>query len=162
MKKWLERMLVIAVLGVLGLLTLWMQFGIIEDKGPQVLRARERHDPDYYIENFNAVGLDEQGNRQYVLEATRAVHYPDDGTSLLDNPHLIEYLPGEAPRHTYAESGWVSADGNEVLLTGKVRVVQGADGKKGGSTMRTEKMRVQLNRRAKTKTGNNGAKSENG
>lgn len=159
MRVWFERLLLIAGLAVIGLLTLWMQFGIIEEKGPQVLRARERHDPDYYIENFNAVGLDEHGNRQYVLEATRAVHYPDDGTSLLDNPHLIEFLPGEAPRHTYAESGWVSADGNEVLLTGKVRVVQGAGGKSGGSVMRTEKMKVQLNRRANPKSG---GKAENG
>jgi lipopolysaccharide export system protein LptC len=146
----------------LGLLTLWMQFGIIEEQGPQVLRGRERHDPDYYIENFNAVGLDEHGNRQYVLEATRAVHYPDDGTSLLDNPHLIEFPPGEAPRHTYAESGWVSADGNEVLLTGKVRVVQGSEGKSGGSTMRSEKLRVQLNRRTQPKAKGEGGKSENG
>jgi lipopolysaccharide export system protein LptC len=158
-RAWLQRLLVIAVLGVLGLLTLWMQFGIIEQKGAQVLRARERHDPDYYIEKFNAVGLDANGNRQYTLEATRAVHYPDDGTSLLDNPHLVEFLPGEAPRHTYAESGWVSADGNEVLLTGKVRVVQGAAGKSAGSTMRTEKLKVQLNRRAAQKAA---GKGENG
>lgn len=159
MRVWLERLLLIAGLGVLGLLTMWMQFGIIEEQGPKVLRGRERHDPDYYIENFKAVGLDEHGNRTYALEATRAVHYPDDGTSLLDNPHLIEFLPGEAPRHTYAESGWVSADGNEVLLTGKVRVVQGASAKGAGSTMRTEKMRVQLNRRARPAAG---GKSGNG
>jgi lipopolysaccharide export system protein LptC len=90
MTKILEKVLVIGVLACLGLLSVWLQFGIIEDQ-PISFDSEQRHDPDYYIENFTAVGMDEQGQRRYVLEAERMVHYPDDDTALLDNPHVVEY-----------------------------------------------------------------------
>ena len=96
MVKVIEKILFISVLASLGLLSLWLQFGIIDNQ-PVSFDGSERHDPDYYIENFTAVGMDEQGKRRYVLEAERMVHYPDDDTALLDNPHVIEYQPDGAP-----------------------------------------------------------------
>ncbi len=145
MTRILEKILIIGVLACLGLLSLWLQFGIIEDQ-PVTFNSEPRHDPDYYIENFTAVGMDAQGQRRYVLEAERMVHYPDDDTALLDNPHVVEYDNQAAPRHTYAESGWVSSNGNEILLTGNVRVIQGQDQQGSGGIMTTEKMRIMLDR----------------
>jgi lipopolysaccharide export system protein LptC len=145
MNKILEKILIIGILTCLGLLSVWLQFGIIEEQ-PVSFDSGERHDPDYYIENFTAVGMDEQGQRRYVLEAERMVHYPDDDTALLDNPHVVEYDQQNAPRHTYAESGWVSSDGNEILLTGNVRVIQGQGQQGPGGVMTTDKMRILLDR----------------
>ncbi len=153
MTKMLEKLLIIGVLASLGLLSVWLQFGIIEEQ-PVSFDSGQRHDPDYYIENFTAVGMDEQGQRRYVLEAERMVHYPDDDTALLDNPHVVEYENQSAPRHTYAESGWVSSNGNEILLTGSVRVIQGQDQQGSGGIMTTEKMRIVLDR-SKGKTNPN-------
>lgn len=135
----------VTLFGVLGLLSIWLQFGVIEQE-QVVFDGNERHDPDYYIENFTAVGMDEKGQRRYVLEAERLVHYPDDDTALLDNPHIIQYEDDAPPRHTYSESGWVSSDGNEVLLTGNVRVIQNHGGTKNssGRVLTTEKMRIYL------------------
>ena len=149
--KILEKILFITLFGVLGLLSTWLQFGIIEQE-QVVFDGKQRHDPDYYVENFTAVGMDENGQRRYVLEAERMVHYPDDDTALLDNPHVIKYAEGSPPQHTYSDSGWVSSDGNEVLLTGNVRVIQYTGGEKdadGGSLapkneIITDKMRVYL------------------
>ena len=143
--KILEKISFILLFGVLGLLSMWLQFGIIEREQVE-FDGNERHDPDYYIENFTAVGMDETGARRYVLEAERLVHYPDDDTALLDNPHIIQYEDGAPPRHTYSESGWISSDGNEVLLTGNVRVIQnvGSDEDSGRTVLTTEKMRIFL------------------
>ncbi len=141
----LEKIFFIGVFAGLGLLSVWLQYGII-DQPPESFGGRERHDPDYYIENFTAIGMDEQGRPRYVLEAERMVHYPDDDTALLDNPHVVEYQAGSSPRHTYSESGWVSSNGNEILLTGNVRVIQGRDSQDAGGVMTTEKMRILLDR----------------
>ena len=143
--KIVEKILFVLLFGVLGLLSIWLQFGIIEQE-QVVFDGNERHDPDYYIENFTATGMDKEGRRSYVLEAERLVHYPDDDTALLDNPHIIQYEDGAPPRHTYSESGWISSDGNEVLLTGNVRVIQnpGANNSAGGGEITTEKMRIYL------------------
>ncbi len=148
--KIVQKILFISLFGVLGLLSTWLQFGIIEQE-QVVFDGNQRHDPDYYIENFTAIGMDENGQRRYVLEAERMVHYPDDDTALLDNPHVIKYEEGVPPQHTYSDSGWISSDGNEILLTGNVRVIQytgGGNGAGGGlapqNEIITQKMRVYL------------------
>jgi lipopolysaccharide export system protein LptC len=148
--KVLDKILFIGLFGALGLLSTWLQFGIIE-QDQEVFDGSQRHDPDYYVENFTATGMDENGRRKYVLEAERLVHYPDDDTALLDKPHVIKYEEGSPPQHTYADSGWVSSDGNEVLLTGNVRVIQFTGGENGASSglgpqneIVTQKMRVYL------------------
>lgn len=150
--KLLEKALFVFLFGILGGLSIWLQFGII-DPEQVAFDASARHDPDYYIENFTAVGMDENGQRRYVLEAERMVHYPDDDTALLDNPHIIQYAPGAPPRHTYSESGWVSSDGDEILLTGDVRVIENPGGQNysGGGIITTEKMRVYLDEEDKKK-----------
>ena len=148
--KFLEKIVYITVFACLGLLSVWLQFGIIDQQPSAKFDGDSRHDPDYYMENFTAVGMDEQGRRKYVVEAERMVHYPDDDTALLDNPHIIQYKPGVAPRHSYSESGWMSSDGNEILLTGNVRVIQGRAPEKegaddsGGGVLTTEKLRILL------------------
>ena len=144
--KFLEKTLLVSVFSALVGLSLWLQFGILEAP-KEYIDGKSRHDPDYYIENFTAVGMDEKGKRKYILEAERLVHYPDDDTALLDNPHLIQYEPGQAPRHTYAESGWFAANGNEILLTGNVRVIQGNNSNAAGGIMTSNKMRILLDRK---------------
>lgn len=145
MRIW-EKLLLALALGFFAGLSYWLQFGLMDEPDARV-PGKLRHDPDYYVENFRAVGMDDQGRRQFVIESERLVHYPDDDTGLLDKPHIIQYRLDGSPVHTYAESGWVSANGDEVLLTGKVRMLSAADGKSAGGVMTTDKMRVNLKKR---------------
>ncbi|MGB5225736.1 MAG: LPS export ABC transporter periplasmic protein LptC [Arenicellales bacterium] len=142
--NWLERIIIFTIVIVLGGITAWMQMSFLEESTNEELVLAESHDPDYYIENFTAVGMDINGERQYVLEAERMVHFPDDDTSLLDKPHVIQYEPGRAPTHIYSETGWVSANGDEVILTGNVRVIRGRDSTGSGGVTTTEKLKVVL------------------
>ena len=109
----------------------------------------QRHDPDYYIENFVATGLDENGQRRFVLKADRMAHFPDDDTALYDMPHIVQYEKGFAPRHIYADSGWMNSSGDEILMTDNVRVITGADSRGPGGTHKTKKMRVYLDKDTK-------------
>lgn len=147
--KNLENILYISLLGLIGLLGIWLQTEFIEEEVESNFLSR--HDPDYYIENFTATGMDENGNRSFVLQAERMAHFPDDDTALLDNPHIIQYSPDSAPLHTYANSGWLSSGGDEILMTGKVKVVQEADSRSGGSTLRTKKLKIQLAEKLQTR-----------
>ena len=83
--NWFERILIFSTIIVLGGITAWMQSDLLDESTNEQQLITDNHDPDYYIENFTAVGMDIDGNRQYVLEAERMVHFPDDDTSLLDN-----------------------------------------------------------------------------
>lgn len=145
MLKQLENVLYISILGLIGLFGLSLQDALVDE--PQEIRDfNNRHDPDYYIENFTATGLDKNGDRKFVIEAQRMAHFPDDDTALLDFPHVIEFRKGYAPRHTYADSGWMSASGDEILLTGNVRIVIEADEQGPGGEMRAKKMRILLDK----------------
>ena len=141
---WLERIIIFSIVIVLGGITAWMQTSLFDESIDEEIVVAESHDPDYYIENFTAVGMDTDGNRQYVLEAARMVHFPDDDTALLDKPHVIQYAPDRAPINTYAETGWVSANGDEVKLTGNVRVIRGRDSTGSGGVTTTDQLDIVL------------------
>ena len=142
--NWLERIAIFSIVIVLAGITAWMQSDLLEEAVNQEQLETENHDPDYYIENFTAVGMDTEGNRQYVLEAARMVHFPDDDTALLDQPHVIQYEPERAPVHIYAETGWISANGDEVIMTGNVRVIRGRDSTGSGGVTTTDKLNIVL------------------
>ncbi len=132
----------ISVFAALALFSLWLQLVLLKpEQKPE--DAKITHDPDYYVENFTATGMDPDGIK-YVLEAERLVHYPDDGSSLLDNPHVIQFEAEQAPRHIYAKSGWLSGDGKDILLTGEVKVIQGKGDENAGGITTTRKLKLRL------------------
>jgi len=143
--KQLETLLYIAILGMVGLSGIYLQNSLMEDE-PEEQNYQDRHDPDYYIENFTATGLDKNGQRRFVIEAERMAHFPDDDTALLDYPHVIEYEIGFAPRHTYADSGWMSSTGDEIILTGNVKIVVEADSRGPGGTQKSKRLRILLDK----------------
>lgn len=142
--NWLERIVIFSAIIALVGFTAWMQSDLLGEPATKEEIITKSHDPDYYIENFTAVGMDTDGNRQYLLEADRMVHFPDDDTSLLDKPHIIQYVHGGAPTHIYSETGWVSADGDEVKLTGNVRVIRGSDSTGSGGVTTTDTLNLVL------------------
>jgi lipopolysaccharide export system protein LptC len=144
--RFLKNIFVIGGLGLVAAFSLWLQFEAQEEE-PIAVKIKERHDPDYYIENFTATILDENGKLQHTLQAERLVHYPDDNTALLDKPHVTSYSPGKPPTNAYAESGWLSPNHDEVLLTGNVRIVRGKGVASKGGAATTEKMRIKLKKK---------------
>ena len=146
--KQVESLLYITILGLVGLGGIYLQSAMLDDP-VELQDFNNRHDPDYYIENFIATGLDKNGERRFVLKADRLAHFPDDNTHLLDKPHVVQYEKGFAPQHTYADSGWMSSSGDEILMTGNVLVVKEADSKNKGGTHQTQRMRILLDKETK-------------
>lgn len=143
--KQLETLLYISILGLVGLGGIYLQTAMVEEE-PELQDFDNRHDPDYYIENFIATGLDKNGQRRFVIKASRMAHFPDDDTALFDNPHIVQYQEGIAPRHTYSDSGWMNSSGDEILMTGNVKVIVEADETGPGGTIDTKRMRVLLDK----------------
>lgn len=146
--KQLETFLYIAILGLIGLFGIYLQSILLEEDVEEV-NVAERHDPDYYILNFIATGLDKNGQRRYVIKADRMAHFPDDDTAVFDKPHVIQYREGFAPRHTYADSGWMNSTGDEIIMTGNVKAVVEADASGPGGTLRSKRARILLDKESK-------------
>ena len=108
-----------------------------------------RHDPDLYIERFSAVSFDADGRVRQMLAATRAEHFPDDGSVNLVLPSLELTDPGKPRLTVTAEAGTVSGDRETVTLRGNVRAIRDAAaatsrdrGPTGPATFNTELLQV--------------------
>jgi lipopolysaccharide export system protein LptC len=108
--------------------------------GPQV-----RHEPDYTIDDFIGNVMDAHGARKYRLTAQRLTHYPDDDTTHLTRPVLVQYLPDGVTATTRADAGVMPGDGSEIIMTGDVRVTRTANANAGGEVT-ADHLRIQLDR----------------
>lgn len=139
----LEKALLLSVFLVFAALTAWLERRQDAPPPPAQSEALRDDEPDYYIENFVATGLDSEG-RQYVMDGIRLAHYPVDDTSLIEQPHIIQYTEEAGPRHIYADTGLISADGTEVLLRGNVKVIESRSDNAPGNVTTTARMRIKL------------------
>ncbi|MFZ2163024.1 MAG: LPS export ABC transporter periplasmic protein LptC [Sideroxyarcus sp.] len=108
---------------------------------PQV-QSQQRHDIDYYIDNFSAVTLNTQGQPRYTLSAEKLWHYPDDDTTHLQMPQLTSLFADRPPTLTSAQTGKLSSKGEDVFLYDEVRIVRPAFGNTGEQRFATDYLHV--------------------
>ncbi len=117
----------------------WLVYRIDQSE-PRAARPRS-HEPDSYMEGFTRTAMDERGHVKTRLYAERMFHYPDDDSTRLTRPRM-EILQDGPPWYAAAETGFVDATGEVVLLRGEVRIWR--DDKAGGRAIEviTTRMRV--------------------
>ena len=94
---------------------------IIDDK--EAL-SKIAHYPDYYMENFNTLKMNEDGAPKNHLSASYMAHYPDDNTTELDYPKLKMFRESKLPINVSADKGWVTSSNEVILLIGNVYLYQ--------------------------------------
>jgi len=134
-------------LGGLGAFTYWLD-AQVQSSG-RSNDGSSRHDPDLYIERFNAVTFDVDGRVRQMLAANRAEHFPDDDSVDLMGPALELTDPGKPRIAVTADKGTVSGDRETVTLRGHVHATRDAaeatprdKNPMGAATVTTEKLRI--------------------
>jgi lipopolysaccharide export system protein LptC len=98
--------------------------------------------PDYVVDGIRGVTMDERGMPAQRIDATRLRHYPDDGSSELDEP-VLEVLGEDGPPwRARSESAWINAEGDEVLLQDKVVLSRSATDLAAPIELRTSELLV--------------------
>jgi len=110
------------LLGFLAIGSAWLLNRLTEDKS--ITSTLLRHDPDYYLENFSTLTMDQDGSPKNKLFAEYMAHYPDDNTTELIKPRLEVYRQGKTPIIAISDKGWVTADNEVILLSGAVKLWQ--------------------------------------
>lgn len=100
--------------------------------------------PDYTLEDFEIVALNEQGKESFTLRAPRLERDPAAKTMDIVTP-LFLIPAGEdsqgGPWEVRSKTGWISADGGELRLRGDVEADStGADGR--AVTLASEQLNV--------------------
>lgn len=98
--------------------------------------------PDYYMEDFTTLAMDESGKPDYRLYGVYMAHYPDSDTTEILKPS-IDFLNTDKPAmHVIADKGWLAADNEVVLLNGNVEFTQKDEAGERVMQINTEKARL--------------------
>src|ERR671937_2632252 len=124
----------------LGLLTLWLDHQVrVEGLGHPSYR---RHDPDYLVTNFTTTTFSRDGRAETTLSAAELQHYPDDDSTELTAPRVMQSKPDQ-PRFTaQAERGKISREGDEIFLYDNVVLVREANDAQPEARMTTSFLHI--------------------
>ena len=133
------RLFPLGLMLALALLTFYLERTVREEDAPP---APRRHDPDYIVAKFTTTTYNRDGDAETVMSAERMVHYPDDDTTEIFGPRVVQTKPNQ-PRYTVrAERGQLSRDGDEIFLYGDVVLVRDASAEGPEARMTTEFLHV--------------------
>lgn len=119
----------------LSALTFWLERTVRVEEGAHP--SLRRHDPDYIIDNLKHTHYNLQGAVESTLAAAKMLHYPDDDTTDLVAPHVVQTKPNQPRVTVTAERGAVSQDGEEVFLYDNVLLVRDGGADRPETRMRT-------------------------
>ena len=129
-----------AFLLVAAIATGWLLY----DLDPSTLDTAptSRHAPDFFVENFVTTTMDEQGQPKRRVQAEHMAHFTDTDTHELRRPYLQVFSTGVDPWHIRSERGWLSANGNVMLLLGRVHIWRNAPDGSKTMDIKTSDLRV--------------------
>jgi lipopolysaccharide export system protein LptC len=134
------RLFPLALMLSLALLTLWLDHQARVEGGDR--GSARRHDPDYLVSNFTTTTFDRQGHAETVLSAAEMEHYPDDDTTELTAPRVVQ-AKAEQPRFTVrADRGKISREGDEIFLYDNVVLVREAEDARPEARMLTSFLHI--------------------
>jgi len=124
---------------LLALLGFWLNH--VGGRVEAVDTAGFTHDPDYIVEDFDALSFDVNGTPHQRLIAKRLTHYMDDDTTVLDKP-IMRSLGDQEPVTVTAKRALLSSDGNQAYFMDNVRVERLSGDGQPPLTLETEYLHV--------------------
>ena len=139
MKMSATRLFPLVLMLTLALLSFWLERTAREEPAAS---AQRRHDPDYSVEQFAITDFSRAGAPESTLSAAKMAHFPDDDTTALVAPRLVQSKPGEPRLLLSADRGRLSRDGEEVFLHDNVVLQREALAESGESRMQSSFLHV--------------------
>jgi lipopolysaccharide export system protein LptC len=114
----------VLLLGAVAATTLWLDRHV---QPPEIAsNGKSRHDPDYIAENFTVTRVGPDGVVRYRMKARRMQHYPDDDTTDLEAPNVINFRDGGITMTATSKTAKLSSNGDHVYLQDDVRLTRSA------------------------------------
>jgi lipopolysaccharide export system protein LptC len=129
----------LALMLALALLTLYLEHASRLEEKPSALR---RHDPDYIVTQFSTTTYDANGKPLSSLAAARMVHFPDDDSTELLAPRVVQSKANEPRLTVRADRGTLAREGDDVFLYDNVVVTREADKESPEARMTTSFLHV--------------------
>ena len=127
MKRYLVIIRKLTLLGLLIGVASWSWWLNLEPESPIAGSGTRDADPglEFYAQGLEVSTLDARGKHIRTLRSEGLKQYQDSGITELVSPQLQIFEQGDNPQwQVTAERGQLSADGSELLLSGKVNIDQ--------------------------------------
>lgn len=133
---WFPVLLLAAVAAV----TLWLDRQV---QPPETsANGKSRHDPDYIVDNFTVTRIGPDGTVRYKMRARRMQHYPDDDSTTLEAPTVVNYRGAGITMTATSKTATLSSNGENAYLQDDVRLVRSAYDNHSELTMLTTWLHV--------------------
>lgn len=113
--------ILIALSAALALGSIWL-VQVMQRQTEDLLPARVRTEPDFYVEKFNFVRMGKTGDARYKLTGTELQHYPQDNSYQIQNPVMHSYNPSRPPMVSRSRRATVLNDSNEIHMYDDVHI----------------------------------------
>jgi lipopolysaccharide export system protein LptC len=124
----------------LAVMSFWLERAV---QAPEYDKSgRSRHDPDFIAEGFGITKMNTAGKPEYTLSAKRMLHYPDDESTSIETPLMVQLREGASPIEIRAERGLVSKNGEEASFRGNVVVLRQAGPGQSELRVQTEYLQI--------------------
>ena len=140
MKLSTTRLFPLVLMLALAALTFWLERTVREEEGAHP--SLRRHDPDYIVDNLMHTRYNTLGVVESTLAAAKMLHYPDDDSTDLIAPRVVQTKTDEPRVTVTADRGTLSQDGEEIFLYGNVLLVREGGRERSETQMRTSFLHV--------------------
>lgn len=133
------------VLTALLLLVVVLSWFLSSDSKKPVVQQADSvpHVPNYFVRNLSMTSMGLDGLPERHIESVHVVQYLDDDTTEMSAPKYRFFRPDQPPWYIEAENGWLSADGELALLSGRVTILRPASNSTAPFKMVTSDLRIQ-------------------
>lgn len=117
----IQRLFILASLIGAAAGSAWLLQWLSEDPGRSGLSADTRA-PDYYMEDFTTLTMNQDGTPKNKLSADYLAHYPYNNSTELVMPRMEIFREDKVPLYIDAEKGRLDGDDDTILLYGIVKM----------------------------------------
>lgn len=140
MKLSATRLFPLLLMLALAGLTFWLELMMREEEGMRP--STRRHDPDYVVDRLMHTRFNAQGAAESILAAEKMLHFPDDDSTDLVAPRLVQTKANQPRVTVTADRATLSQDGEELFLYDNVLVVREPGAGQPETRMRTSFLQV--------------------
>ena len=94
------------------------------EKKPGKKSTTVKHEPDFYLENFKATSMSENGTPAYIIQASYLEHYPDDDSMELTKPVLESFTENQKVWEAKSDTASYFQTKKIIHLVGNVELVE--------------------------------------
>jgi lipopolysaccharide export system protein LptC len=135
------RLLAMMLAGVFCAFGSFWLLQLVTEQG-QVTQLGRTNEPDYIIDNFSFVRMNEAGQPRYVVSGDRLTHRPVDDVSFVDKP-VMQGMTVNHPRVTMtADRARILHEKDQIELIGNVDVERPGAGASQPLSIKTQEMTV--------------------